>query len=391
MADPIKIGIMTYIRTDNYGAELQGYALQQKLNMMGFHAECINVDKVPIDAKTFRQMAIKAIVNRFKNDPVQAVPQVLSLVYKIIIGKLNKKEKTYLQSDRENAFEEFFNNAIRHTQHYTLEELYNAETDYSVLIAGSDQIWNYTRTSYLDPYFLTFAKRNQIKISYAASFSVSVIPKDKHVQYAKLLQNIDYVSVRENQGLELVKQIGGRKAVQVLDPTLLLGKNEWLQIASNKFVFDFPYILSYSLNTSNNYWKIAYSYARKNGLKIINLRHSFEKEKIPDCRMDIFDAGPREFIYLLANASMVITNSFHGTIFSINFNVPFVAVLNQISETNSRIFSILDKLSLNDRCVYDSQSCADSPSFDMSFSSANSILDIERKKSINFLLESIGE
>lgn len=384
----MKIGVVTYVRTDNYGAELQGYALQHKLNMMGYDAEVLDIDKVEIDSATFREMAIKAIVKRIKRNPVSGLASVVYIAYNILKNKVMGGGAVTLlrRSQRESAFEEFWQNAIRHSEYIPIDELQNSELTkgYDALIAGSDQIWNYTRTSFLDPYFLTFAPEGTRKISYAASFSISNIPESRREQYCKLINNIDHISVREAEGVEIVRRLTGRHSELVLDPTLLLGKEEWLKVASDRIKIDEPYILTYSLNSSKAYWKIVTGYAKRYGLKIVNLRHDFRDNKIPAYQIDVFDAGPREFLYLIAHASLVITNSFHGTIFSINFNVPFLTVLNKVSETNSRIQSILNRLGLNERLMYDDNVDLNRP-VSLDYTSANVALRSEIEKSLMFL------
>lgn len=353
----MKIGVVTYVRTDNYGAELQGYALQRFLHIMGHDARVLDIDKKEIDRTTFKEMARKAITKRLSHNPVRGGYAIIALGFRLVFSKLSHKNESDTErirrESREHAFREFWENAINHTSHIELENLGSTPMPYDALIAGSDQIWNYTRTSYLDPYFLTFAKPGIRKISYAASFSVSAIPERRKQQYRDLINNIESISVREDDGKRIVEELTGREAKVVLDPTLLLDKEEWMKVASDRIKIDGPYILTYSLNSSKGYWKIVNGYADKYGLKIVNLRHDFKDKRTHKNQTDIFDAGPREFLYLLANAKLVITNSFHGTIFSINFGVPFISVLNRVSETNSRIDSILSDLSLSDRKVYD--------------------------------------
>lgn len=389
----MNIGVVTYVRTDNYGAELQGYALQCCLRLMGHKAEALDIDKKDIDSATFRTMAKDAIIKRIKRNPIDGIWQIITIGSRMMLAKFIHYEPSELEKARkiarEKAFLEFWDNAITHSKHIPLENLDSTPMEYEALIAGSDQIWNYTRTSYLEPYFLTFAKEGVMKLSYAASFSVSSIPSERQQNYRELINNITHISVRENEGVQLVKQLTGRDCKVVLDPTLLLDKDEWMKVASDRIKINEPYIFTYSLNSSKGYWKIVHGYAQKHRLRIINLRHDFSDHKIPSYQTDIFDAGPREFLYLLANAKLVITNSFHGTIFSINFGVPFLSILNRVSETNSRIDSILKNLEIEDRKLFDDE-------FDISrdikpYSSKYSeILDSLRNESKKFLTDHLS-
>lgn len=385
------IGIVTYVRTDNYGAELQGYALRKKLDLLGFSAEVLNIDKVEIDAKTFREMARGAILKRLRKNPIGGILSIAQIAFRILFRTKRGKSATEIarQKSREDAFLEFWKNEIIHTEYIPLDKLSESAGKYDILIAGSDQIWNYTRTSYLDPYFLTFAANGTKKLSYAASFSVSSIPPNRQDQYRALINNVDHISVRETDGLNIIKKLTGRFAELVVDPTLLLQKEEWLKVSSDRIKIDRSYILTYSLNSSIGYWKIVKQYAKKYNLAIVNLRHDFDDRKLIDNQIDIFDAGPREFLYLLANAKMVITNSFHGTIFSINFGVPFLSVISRISGTNSRIHSILAKLDLSSCLMYDDEMDLERP-IEIDFTHSHKILEKEINKSLDFLIRHIN-
>lgn len=385
------IGIVTYVRTDNYGAELQGYALRKKLDLLGFSAEVLNIDKVEIDAKTFREMALGAIHKRLRKNPLEGILSIAQIAFRILFRAKRGKSTTEIarQKSREDAFLEFWENEIIHTEYIPLDKLSESSGKYDILIAGSDQIWNYTRTSYLDPYFLTFAANGTKKLSYAASFSVSSIPPNRQDQYRALINNIDHISVREVDGLNIIKKLTGRSAELVVDPTLLLQREEWMKVSSDRIKIDRPYILTYSLNQSTGYWKIVKGYAKKYNLVIVNLRHDFDDRKLLDNQIDIFDAGPREFLYLVANANMVITNSFHGTIFSINFGIPFLSVVSRISETNSRIHSILAKLELDSRLMYDDEMDLERP-IQIDFTHSHKILESEINKSLDFLIRHIN-
>ncbi len=378
-----RVGIVTYVRTDNYGAELQGYALQHKINMMGgFEAEVLDIDHVGMDKKTYREMIVRGILSRLKHNPAKGIADIVSIAFKMFRNKnLTVNANKTL---REAAFSEFWDNAITHSKHIDVDRISTETGKYDVLIAGSDQIWNYLRTSNLAVYFLNFSSSKQIKFSYAASFSISKIPTKRKKEYTDLINQLPSISVREQQGAEIIRELTNREVEVVLDPTLLLDKEEWLKIASDRIDIKGPYILTYSLSSSKGYWEIIHGYAQKYGLKVINLRHDFIENRIPPYQIDIFDAGPREFIHLLAKAELVITNSFHGTIFSINFNVPFISVINRLSETNSRILSILENIGLENRLQYDDDTSLIKP-LEMDFCEANARLEHLKSKSLEFL------
>lgn len=389
----LKIGIITCLRTDNYGAELQAYALQKKLNLSGFDAECINFKKIDMDSKKMKDLILQALFQRLKKNPLTGFLSFICLVFDIMKKRLfTEQDFSEKKAARNAVFAEFFQNTIRHSKEYDRESLYKEKLHYDVLIAGSDQIWNYQRTAFLEPFFLSFnTTPGPRKISYAASIGLDSLPKDRQEEYRNRLKHFDAISVREEQAVKLLQPLCEQKVTEVLDPTFLLNKDEWNNVASDRIHFDFPYILSYSLNSSRGYHHFLLAYARKHNLKILNLRHDFTKSEEAEI-IDIFDAGPREFISLVQKAKIVITNSFHGTIFSINFHVPFISVLNPYSMTNSRILSITQQLGCSERVVFEDKIGKEQLMLgEMIFDDIQAKLDAKKSFSINWLLKNVKD
>ena len=220
----MKIGIVTYVKCDNYGAELQAFALQWKLNSLGYDAEVINLEKRNIDMKRNPDVIIGAIKQRFKQEGVFAI---VSIARKFIETKKRITDEDKYKAVNENKhklFENFFENKVKHSdKYYTLDEISNAtDLKYDVYIAGSDQIWNYIHTDRLDVYFLMFANKFKAKkISYAASVSIYDIPKKWRAAYKTYFENIDVLSVRELHGAELVSKYSNKKAEVVLGKWLM--------------------------------------------------------------------------------------------------------------------------------------------------------------------------
>lgn len=227
----MKIGIVTYVKCDNYGAELQAYALQKKLNDWGYNAEVLDLEKQKKNLVSSRVVR-KAIINRYRRFGLfEGTKAVFRLILdKYAVYKSNKSNSDKLE-ERHALFSSFFNEFIRHSdRYYSLTDLYNVDLPYDTYIAGSDQIWNYMQTDYLDVYFLKFANRfNARKIAYAGSFSVPTIPDDLKSTYGELIKNLDYISVRELDAQKIVEVCSGRTAEVVLDPTFLLTKEEWIK------------------------------------------------------------------------------------------------------------------------------------------------------------------
>lgn len=234
-----------------------------------------------------------------------------------------------------------------------MAKLYRTNLDYNTYIVGSDQVWNPSANSSIEPYFLTFAPKEAKKISYASSFGVSHIAPELQERFKKLLSNIDVISVREASGVELVKQLTGRNAELVVDPTLLLNKQEWMPYM--KVYPDMPkrYVLIYQLSDSNTIVKLAKQIGIERNIPVYRIcKRAFHVKKDTGV-INILDAGPAEFLFLIAHAEYVITNSFHGTAFSVNFSVPFYTVVSSAKKNNSRMESLLASTGLLNRLLSD--------------------------------------
>ena len=226
----MKIGIVTYVKCDNYGAELQAYALQWKLNQMGYDAELIDLQKIEKDLASNASSILPAIKNRFVVYKWKAPYEIAKLAIDVIKRKITAKKNEDNALEKHKLFLDFFEKFIRHSErYYTIEEIrHTTDLKYDVYIAGSDQIWNYMHNDNLDVFFLEFAKKfGARRISYAASISAATIPSKYQEEYKKLLDNIEYLSVRELHGAKLIKELTGKTAEVVLDPTLLINIYEW--------------------------------------------------------------------------------------------------------------------------------------------------------------------
>ena len=383
-----KVGIITVSRTYNYGAELQAYALQKKLNQMGYKAEII--DYLYFKNSKYKYTSLSKPLFRFSSKQTFkefVLYRIISPVYDALMPLLVKPLRIKMKN-----FKSFSNNISNFSKQYrSFEALYKANLDYDVYIAGSDQLWNPATGTSLEPYFLTFAPQNKIKFSYASSFGVSELSEYQKSIYTRLLNNLDYISVRESQGVELARRLTGREITQVLDPTLLLNKMEWETIITEKERKHSEYILIYQLSESEKIVELAYKLKDKLGLPIYRIckRPIFSQKNIDI--FNVLDAGPLEFIYYFNNASFVITNSFHGTAFSVNFKVPFYAVLSKKKKNNSRIESFLHMIDLNSRIVYEEN--IEDPIqtiTELDFSNSMKILNEEVNKSVIFLESSIN-
>lgn len=381
-----KIGIITILKCNNFGAELQAYATQKKLNLMGYDAEIIDMlyykhpaFKSTGRSKPFVKQTLKTKVLEFIKFKI-----LNPIIYNIIPIFSNNMRI------RNRKFKEFHEkNTSLSSTYRSVDELYRNCKGYDVYIVGSDQVWAPGTGMNLEPFFLTFAPEGRKRISYASSFGVTSLPKQNEEKFKELLNGLDCISVRETAGSNIVKQVTGREARVVLDPTLLLNKKEWKECSSGFNPNKNGYVLVYEVHPSAKIQQLAIEYAKEYSIPVyrVGVRGMFnwKTEGIEN----LVDIGPADFISLFENASIVFTNSFHGTAFSVNLSKNFYTVLSKAGKKNSRMTSLLSILGLESRIVYQ-EDCSNVSFEQYDTAKAQEQLQAEREKSVRYLKESIN-
>lgn len=316
-----EVGIITIHFPYNYGAMLQAYATQQFLDKKNIHNEIVDFRPYEID---------KDYHIRF-----EMLKEKPKLFLHMCLGKLLGKRKRYRR------FENFLKKEMRLST-----KRYKSITDkdalaYSVLVAGSDQIWNPDIMHGRYEYALDFG--NDIKkVSYASSFGKDTINKEISEKLKARFEKFASLSTREKQGIEILKNMGIEKAVKVCDPVFLLSQKEWERIESSDVNIKEKYVLLYSLQNNEemntNIQKIAEAYH----YKVVSIHPTGVIKDFAD--INISDIGPKEFIYLIHNAEYVFSNSFHAAAFSIIFDKKLYAFLH--SKTGSRVRNLLEQFEM---------------------------------------------
>lgn len=286
----MKTGILTFAKTINYGAALQAYALKNKVESLG--SEAVFIDH--------RCQAIDSASKIFDFKCALSPQYTLAHLYNLPCAVKRKK-----------AFKKFWNANFK----FGSDDI----EQYDTVITGSDQVWNYKLTGADWFYFLDFPKADVTKASYAASFGLPEVDAQYVETIKPLLSDIDHLSVREITAANIVQNAIGVKPSVVLDPTLLMTKEEWRPLA-NESVSNGGYIFLYSLFNSESLWDFAYKLSEKTGLPIKTVSYSkFHRHNAEYS----FAAGPAEWLGYMMNADYVVTNSFHGFAFSVNFQKQF--------------------------------------------------------------------
>lgn len=384
-----KVGIVSCYFKHNYGSMLQAYATQKILDDMGIENETINIDENIDFANGKKKYYMEQIFNF----------QFIKSKFGMIKLKLDKKINKELGKNiaiRDKKYEEFKEKYFKLTEPFkTYSELTeNTKKNYSAVLVGSDQLWLPVNVV-ADYYTLNFVPDEIKKISYSTSFGVSSIPEKYKEEYRKFLNRIDYLSTREVAGQSLIKELTGKEAKLVCDPTLLFNKDEWMVIQQKERIIKDKYILCYFLGKNIEHRKFAERLKAKTGYKIISLNHADEYVKYSDKFADEtpYDVGPAEFLNMVRNAEYVCTDSFHGTIFSLINNVKFFTFrrYNNKSKvsTNSRIDSLLGIVNLKDRLIIGNENIDEQISKKIDFNDVNIKLEEFRNNSKEFLEKAI--
>lgn len=315
----MKIGILTILNVNNYGAELQCCALYRKLTKMGYDAEVINYLFGINPGHDFSGEKLTVPISFKQRMKVSLLPIVQYLF--CMFHQKNKK----LRNKRFNEFHEKYNH-LTSTVYPSVKSLYEANFNYDVICIGSDQVWNYEKGYSLEPFFACFDKKGTKKISYASSIGLSSLSKEAECVLKKELSGFAHLSVREQQASELLENLLDREVDVVLDPTLILDNKEWLEVAKFDMCPKEKYVLVYivTIKPCDYVLEVARHIAKLRNLKIVRIcRDAYPEHSGRDVQ-EILTAGPSDFVGLFANAEFVVTNSFHGTVFSINFSKSFL-------------------------------------------------------------------
>lgn len=347
------IGIVTII-SHNLGNRLQNYALQEYLVSKNY------------DVKTIPDKSYNLIKKELKR---------LKFIIQLTLSQFIKKYKSVSWKcfDRKINWEDY---SVKDNSEVLIEK-------YDYFIAGSDQIWNPLFNFNRNKMFLTFAKKEQ-KVAYAASIGISELPKEWEEFYAKNIKEFTSISVREDDAAEIIKNLIGRSVKVLIDPTMLLTKEKWEEVAKDSKVnIDYKYVVKYFLGPRNDkYDKYIENRAKEIGAKVLDVTE-YNKEN-----NDVI--GPAEFVYLIANSNGVFTDSFHGTVFSLLFEKPFIvfdrAVEKETGNMSSRLNTLLNKFDIKGQRIVD-VSQLDNIHPEVDYKKINKILQKERKIAEEYLEE----
>jgi polysaccharide pyruvyl transferase WcaK-like protein len=364
----MKIGILTYHYSNNYGALLQTFALSRVLRELGHSA---------------------IIINRYPDLNSDNSP----------VKKIKSKINQIIQNQFTRSFSNFRKNHISLSISVTnLEDLEELARNFDAVIVGSDQVWRleYTKGLGLNN-FLDFVPANVKKIAYAASFGKDTFDGDTQtIQEVKLLlDRFNAISVREKSGVELCNGLFNVPADELIDPTMLLNVKDYDAFTNkNKLKLTGKFVTRYLLDPTSQKTNIVDSFAQKYGYNVLNIYRASNRNFSP--RNFDFNLGKyfypsfSKWLTGIKYSDFVITDSFHGAVFSILFNKQFVCIANE-NRGLTRMTNLLNKFGLTDRLIKNTDDFGKLDLLnDIDYTAINAILSSEREKSFSFLEKSLN-
>ena len=377
------VGVCIKYFHKNYGGMLQAYATVKMLEAHGLDYELIRYKKTYTPLRVVR--FIPRLLNRILlNDKYEAL---LKKIGKVMHPGFSKDDDT-----RNKAFQRFVREHFVKLSPLFIghDALRNGAKRYSAIITGSDQLWSPAGlpTNY---YNLAFVPDETRKISYASSFGVNQIPWYQRKRTARYINRLDYISMRENRGVELVEALTGRLPPIVLDPVFMFNATAWEKLIPVKTESEPLYIFAYFLGNTPEYRNIVQEAAKKLGCKIITLRHLDQYIKGDESFGDEapYNVDPANFLNLLRGAAYVCTDSFHGAALSIIHHKKFV-VFNRYSELsknskNSRIDTLCINFGVKERRYHSAKPLCEQLDAPIDYESVDQAYQILKKETDKYL------
>ena len=366
------IGIITYHHYYNYGTMLQALALQEKVEQLGYQAELIDFKQ---DNSLSRYEMLKL---RIKRMPVYIKERKK---YRVLADSREKiKEKNEL-------FEQFYKTYLHigKKKYTTTQQLMENPPVYDGYVVGSDQTWNPFVANSPEAFFLPFVENKSKKGSYGPSLAVKSLSDEKEKEYRKKLSNFSFLSCREQDGAQLLSRITQKEVKCVLDPTLLLSAKEWGKYCEFEIPKE-PYILVYFLGEKSEHRRAVEKIQKLTNWKIISLPAAYLEMENNDYKK--VWGGPKEFLSLIRGAALICTDSFHGTMFSINFQRNFFSFCkssdSEESSENSRLYSALNIFGLSNRIIHNMDNLT-AEDISIDYKNVIPILEEQRRDSIEYL------
>lgn len=341
-----KIGLVSCYFQKNYGSQLQAYATQMIFDKLGLENETIKIDGLLPEINKAKYLYFLS-----KIFDVCTIKDKMATVRKAFAKKMNPEYARNLKI-RYRMFEDFANKNFHLSKLYLSKANLKSEANkYSAVVVGSDQLW-LPSNIFADYYTLSWVPDEVCKIALSTSFGISVLSKKYGILAGKFLKRIDYISIREKSGQDIIREWANKDVPVVCDPTIMFNTNEWANaIGANedgkRFANNQKYIFVYFLG--NNPWEREFvkKVRKETGVKIVQIAHSDEyvKSDVGFADFTPYNVGPKEFVELIRDSEYVFTDSFHCSVFSMLYSKKFFTFPRYSDDgptsTNGRLYSLL--------------------------------------------------
>lgn len=376
----MKVGLITYHSAYNFGSVLQAYATQEIIKKLTGNCTIIN----------YRISEQRRVYSIFQ--PVNGIKDIKGIVKNILVLPFYFAKKR-----RKEGYERLIRDIFHLTEECgNYDEVQKIWNQFDLIVSGSDQIWNKHSNElknvsweYMKPYLLAGFKGK--KISYASS--IPNMSEDETRYISEYLIEFSSIAARELSGANILNSIDKIRAEVVLDPTFLLSKEEWISkfnLEKRNIEKKNQYVLYYALNARENIAEtrdVVLHWAKKRGLRVkiiapLSLQYSSPGVEI------LRDTDPVEFLNLIYNAHTVVTDSYHGTILSINFEKNIYSI-NGVNQSDIRKTEVLDKLGLQDRNIVNLQSLLEDQCTEIDYSAVSLKLEYLMEESLSYLKKAL--
>jgi len=372
----MKIGIITFHESNNCGSMLQSYALQKTLDRMGYNNEIINFSNK-------EQQHMYALFRK----PRSLKDIALNIVTVLFYPRFQCHYENYKSFLRDWL-------VLGKTRYTTTQQLKDNTGDYDAYITGSDQVWNTTCPDGDEAYYLNFVS-DKLKIAYAPSFGATCLLEEEKEpeKYIKYLKDFDYISIREDNGAKWIYEMTGQRVPVLLDPTMLIGRNEYAKMADRETGIKEKYIFYYAFRYSEEVNQVVRAISKQLHMPvyIIDAKSWIKKGARFGFRLTK-KSGPLVFLKMIAEAQLVLTTSFHGTVFSIVNHKKFWFIDSSMHNANDdRAITILKMFGLEERMVTGDELLKKDVMSKVMYTYADQQLKVMQNKSLEFLKEALGQ
>jgi len=370
----MKIGVLTLPLWNNYGGIIQAYALQKILINEGHEVSLIDYHHpIPSSLKLIRNSLVRSFKKNF-------------LKRKDVIFYPNYYQKKIISKYTRDFIGKEINPITKEL--YNFNDLKELNSEFDAFVVGSDQVWRPIYTPNIENYFFDFVDKDKIKIAYAASFGTDKweFTMEQYLKCKSLIQDFKAVSVRESSGVFICREKFETKVLKVLDPSMLLDKVDYFNLCEKyQTQKSDGNLFTYILDESEHNLNIIKSVSSILGLKSFKVMPKRFDDQFKSHKEDYFFPPLTKWIKAFEDAEFIIADSFHGCVFSIIFNKPFIAIGNQ-ERGLTRFYSLLEKFQLSDRLILSEADLNDDLiNKPIDWNTVNSILEENKKISLQFL------